>query len=225
MSDLVAIVDDEPDILELVKVNLVNEGFDIKTFTNGNSFLDFIKSRIPDILILDLMLPDINGMELCKRLKRDNEYSNFPIIMLTAKDSEFDKVLGLELGADDYVTKPFSVRELVARVKAVLRRGSQNQENELSLGKNIYINFDTHEVNVEGNKLDLTNTEFDLFRILAENEGSVVSRDNILDRLWGSEKIVTSRTVDVHIRNLRKKLDDYSDIIKNVRGIGYKLIV
>ena len=224
MSQLIAIVDDEPDILELVQVNLEKAGFKTRAFKDAGAFLNFLKNRTPDLLVLDLMLPDINGIELCKKIRESNSYYDFPIIMLTAKDSEFDKVLGLELGADDYITKPFSVRELIARVKEVLRRSKKTtQKKVISIGDAIKIFVDNYEVKLDGNKLDLTNTEFNLLKILAAEKGSVISRKDILEKLWGNDKIVTSRTVDVHIRNLREKLQNHASIIKNVRGVGYKI--
>jgi len=224
MVKLIAIVDDEPDILELVHVNLEKAGYKTKAFRNAKDFLGFIKNKTPDLLILDLMLPDIDGIDLCKKLRQNDSYSDFPIIMLTAKDSEFDKVLGLELGADDYITKPFSVRELIARVKAVLRRSKDEKEKKvISIGNELIINVDNYEVALDGKNIELTNTEFNLLRYLAAEQGSVISREDILTRLWGNDKIVTSRTVDVHIRNLREKLGDHASLIKNVRGVGYKI--
>lgn len=224
MSQLIAIVDDEPDILELVRVNLEKSGFNPRTFKSAEPFLGFLKTKTPDLLILDLMLPDIDGVDLCKKLRQQDEYNDFPIIMLTAKDSEFDKVLGLELGADDYITKPFSVRELIARIKAVLRRSADKKSKKIiTIGDNIKININNYEVKLEGQNINLTNTEFNLLKILALEQGSVISRKKILDKLWGNDKIVTSRTVDVHIRNLREKLRNQASIIKNVRGVGYKI--
>jgi DNA-binding response OmpR family regulator len=224
MVKLIAIVDDEPDILELVHVNLEKAGYKTRTFKNAKAFLDFIKKKTPDLLILDLMLPDIDGIDLCKKLRQNDSYKDFPIIMLTAKDSEFDKVLGLELGADDYITKPFSVRELIARVKAVLRRSKGEKEKKvISIGNELIINVDNYEVALDGKNIELTNTEFNLLKYLAAEQGSVISREDILNRLWGNDKIVTSRTVDVHIRNLREKLGDHASLIKNVRGVGYKI--
>lgn len=224
MSQLIAIVDDEPDILELVQVNVKKSGFKTKAFKDAENFLNFLQDDTPDLLVLDLMLPDINGIDLCKRLRENDQYNDFPIIMLTAKDSEFDKVLGLELGADDYITKPFSVRELIARIKAVLRRSEKTKDKKIiTIGDDLKIYVDNYEVKLDGETLDLTNTEFNLLKILASQQGSVISRKNILEKLWGNDKIVTSRTVDVHIRNLREKLCNYSSLIKNVRGVGYKI--
>jgi two-component system phosphate regulon response regulator PhoB/two-component system alkaline phosphatase synthesis response regulator PhoP len=170
------------------------------------------------------MLPDVDGFEICKHLKKNNEWENIPIIILTAKEDETDKVLGLELGADDYVTKPFSPRELVARVRAVLRRKAAEPKTALvEIGGIITIDSDKHEIKLLGKLIDLTSTEFKILYFLASKPGWVFSRDKILDYLWGQEKAVVDRTIDVHIRHLREKLGEYGNIIKNVRGIGYKL--
>lgn len=224
MKHLIAVVDDEPDILNLVTLHLKKAGYEVAGFLNGNQFYTFLENKIPDLLILDLMLPDIDGFEICKYLKKNNEWEDIPIIMLTAKEDETDKVLGLELGADDYVTKPFSPRELVARVKAVLRRKATEPKTALvEIGDVITIDSDKHEVKLLGEKIDLTSTEFKILYFLASKPGWVFSRDKILDYLWGQEKAVVDRTIDVHIRHLREKLGEYGNLIKNVRGIGYKL--
>lgn len=224
MKKLIAVVDDEPDILNLVTLHLKRAGYEVAGFLNGDQFYAFLENKIPDLLILDLMLPDIDGFEICKHIKKNNEWEDIPIIMLTAKEDETDKVLGLELGADDYVTKPFSPRELVARVKAVLRRKATEPKTVLvEINDVITIDSDKHEVKLLGKKIDLTSTEFKILYFLASKPGWVFSRDKILDYLWGQEKAVIDRTIDVHIRHLREKLGKYGNIIKNVRGIGYKL--
>lgn len=224
MKHLIAVVDDEPDILNLVTLHLKKAGYGVAGFLNGNQFYAFLENKIPDLLILDLMLPDIDGFEICKHLKKKEEWEDIPIIMLTAKEDETDKVLGLELGADDYVTKPFSPRELVARVKAVLRRKATEPKTVLvEINDVITIDSDRHEVKLKGEKIDLTSTEFKILYFLASKPGWVFSRDKILDYLWGQEKAVVDRTIDVHVRHLREKLGEYGDLIKNVRGIGYKL--
>jgi two-component system phosphate regulon response regulator PhoB/two-component system alkaline phosphatase synthesis response regulator PhoP len=224
MARLVAIVDDEPDIVELVSVQFQKAGFEVQGFGDAEAFLEFLEDRIPDIVLLDLMLPDVDGLEICKTLRSEDRWASIPIIMLTARTAETDKVLGLELGADDYVTKPFSPRELVARVKAVLRRGSgQAETNEVRVGRLLAIDSDRYEVRVQGRRVELTPTEFRILRFLASNRGRVFSRDQILDHLWGHEKAVVDRTVDVHIRNIREKLGRAAKLIKNVRGIGYKV--
>jgi len=220
----VAIIDDEPDIVELVSLHLKRAGFDAKGFLNAEDFFDFIGKSTPDLLLLDLMLPDADGFEICKYLKKKDEFASLPIIMLTAKGEETDKVLGLELGADDYVTKPFSPKELVARVKAVLRRQDKEEVlNKITIGDDLTIFPEKHEAYVEGKKIDLTSTEFKILTLLASKKGWVYTRDQILDFLWGQEKAVLDRTVDVHIKHLREKLGKTSRLIKNVRGVGYKL--
>ncbi len=169
------------------------------------------------------MLPDSDGIEICKYLKSKEDLKSIPIIMLTARASETDKVLGLELGADDYVTKPFSPRELVARVKAVLRRKTQDSGKKIKIGDILLIDLNKFEVFAENKKIDLTPTEFRILKILASKKGWVFTRDQILNHLWGEEKAVLDRTIDVHIKNLREKLGKAKKFIKNVRGIGYKV--
>lgn len=220
----VIIVDDEPDIIELVTLHLNKTGYRVRSFENGSSALDYIQQNPPDLIILDLMLPDYDGLELCKMLKKDDKYSSIPVIMLTARNEEMDKVLGLEIGADDYVTKPFSPRELIARIKAVLRRENKFvKSNLLNIGDILEIDLQKYEVFVNKEKVDLTTTEFKILRILAEKRGWVYSRESILDFLGVQEKGVLDRTVDVHIKNLREKLTVAARFIKNIRGVGYKL--
>ena len=223
MNELIAVIDDEPDILELVSLHLTKSNFKVKGFLNAESFFKFLSSRMPDLIILDLMLPDADGIEICKYLKSNQEFSSIPVIMLTARADETDKVLGLELGADDYVTKPFSPRELVARVKAVLRRKTQDSGKKIKIGDILLIDLNKFEVFVENKKIDLTPTEFRILKILASKKGWVFTRDQILDHLWGQEKAVLDRTIDVHIKNLREKLGKAAKFIKNIRGIGYKI--
>ena len=169
------------------------------------------------------MLPDADGIEICKYLKSNQEFSSIPVIMLTARADETDKVLGLELGADDYVTKPFSPRELVARVKAVLRRKTQDSGKKIKIGDILLIDLNKFQAFVENKKIDLTPTEFRILKILASKKGWVFTRDQILDHLWGHDKVVLDRTIDVHIKNLREKLGEAAKFIKNVRGVGYKI--
>jgi len=223
MNELIAVIDDEPDILELVSLHLTKSNFKVKGFLNAESFFKFLSSRMPDLIILDLMLPDSDGIEICKYLKSKEDLKFIPIIMLTARASETDKVLGLELGADDYVTKPFSPRELVARVKAVLRRKTQDSGKKIKIGDILLIDLNKFQVFVENKKIDLTPTEFRILKILASKKGWVFTRDQILDHLWGQEKAVLDRTIDVHIKNLREKLGKAAKFIKNIRGIGYKI--
>jgi two-component system phosphate regulon response regulator PhoB/two-component system alkaline phosphatase synthesis response regulator PhoP len=224
MNELIAIVDDEPDILELVSLHLKKTGFTARGFLDAESFTAFLQDNTPDLIILDLMLPDTDGLDICKDLKKKDASSSIPIIMLTAKGEETDKILGLELGADDYVTKPFSPKELVARVKAVLRRQSREEETKrIELPDKVVLDLEKYEVTAAGKKIDLTTTEFRILQLLASKKGFVYTRDNILDFLWGEEKAVIDRTVDVHIRHLREKLGNAARCIKNVRGVGYKL--
>jgi two-component system phosphate regulon response regulator PhoB/two-component system alkaline phosphatase synthesis response regulator PhoP len=224
VAELVAVVDDEPDIVDLVSVHLEKAGYKARGFEDATGFFRFIEKTVPDLVILDLMLPDVDGLEICRSLKGDPRWSSIPVIMLTARTGETDKVVGLELGADDYVTKPFSPRELVARVRAVLRRRLVDADSgQISLGGVLVIDPERYEARVRGKKIDLTPTEFRILRLLARNRGKVFSRDQILDHLWGHEKAVVDRTVDVHIRNLRQKLGGAARLIQGVRGIGYKV--
>lgn len=221
---LIAIVEDEKDLLELVSFHLKKSNFNVIGFQKGSDFLNYLKKDIPDLLILDLMLPDIDGLEICKYIKRDEVFSKIPVIILTAKGEEVDKIVGLELGADDYITKPFSIKELIARVKAVLRRYQNQTPSEIiEIGGIIKIDIRKHEVYVKGERINLTPTEFKILKILSSKKGWVFSREKILDELWLGEKAVIDRTVDVHIKNLREKLKEGGKFIVNVRGIGYKI--
>jgi DNA-binding response OmpR family regulator len=225
-DNIIAIVDDEEDIVELVSHHLKREGFKVKEFYNGRDFLSYIESVIPDLAVLDIMLPGIDGLEICRILKSKSRTSSLPIIMLTAKATEADVVVGLELGADDYMVKPFSPRELVARVKTILRRASNKEEHTklIRLGS-LSIDKEKFEAAVDGKKIELTTTEFKILEVLAEGQGRVYTRDQLLKkkRLWGDDKLVYDRTIDVHIKNLREKLGKTGSLIKTIRGIGYKL--
>jgi DNA-binding response OmpR family regulator len=225
MNELIAVLDDEPDILELVSVHLQKNRFRVRAFLAAEDFYRFLHSEVPDLILLDLMLSDADGYEVCKFLKKSDRFAATPVIMLTARVTETDKILGLELGADDYVTKPFSPGELVARVKAVLRRaGAPTEELErLDIEGILSLDFQRHEVSVEGKRVELTSTEFRILKLLASKRGWVFSRDKILDHLWGNEKTVVDRTVDVHIKHLREKLGAAAGLIKNMRGVGYKV--
>ena len=222
MSNRIAVVDDEPDIIHLVSIHLKKAGYGVDSFLNGSSLLKFLSTNTPDLVILDLMLPDLDGFEICRMMKNDTKYSSIPIIMLTAKGQERDKVTGLDLGADDYLTKPFSPKELIARIKAVLRRTTTSKQMTLSIG-NLSIDPERFEVMIEQKPVILTPVEFKILLLLVQNHGKVFSRERILDHLWGNEKTVVDRTVDVHIKNLRDKLGPAEDLIKNIRGVGYKL--
>lgn len=224
-EEKILIVDDEENIRELIKFNLDNNGYRTILADNGLDALKKVKSENPQLILLDVMLPTMDGYDVCKEIRRDNAISSTPIIMITAKGEEFDKVLGLELGADDYITKPFSIRELIARVKAILRRTNIKPiDNSYNFG-NVNINFEKHEITKDGVKIELTLKEFELLQILIKNKGRVMTRDFLLDEIWGYEYIGETRTVDVHIRHLRQKIeeDDKSPkYIETIRGIGYR---
>jgi len=227
MNEKIAVLDDEEDIVELVSVHLKKNSYIPKEFYTAKDLFSYLSSEIPDLIVLDLMLPDMDGLDICRKIKNDPRLKNIPIIMLTAKQDESDKIIGLEFGADDYVTKPFSPKELMARVKAVLRRGKDIKENDkaiIEIDKLIKIDLQKYEVLDKNNqKIELTNTEFRILQILSQKRGWVFSREKLLDALWGEEKYVIDRTIDVHITHLREKLGEAGNLIKNVRGVGYKL--
>ena len=224
MHEKIYIVEDESDIAELLKIHLEKNGYVPKAFSSAEKFFKRLESELPDLLLLDLMLPDMDGLEICKKLRADSRTADLPIIILSAKGDETDKVLGLEFGADDYIVKPFSPRELIARVKVIFRRTVQQAEGSiLKAGELMEIDLGKHVVRVQGKPVELTSSEFKILTILAEKPGWVFSREKILDRIWGYEKAVIDRTVDVHIRHLREKLGPAADAIKNIRGVGYKL--
>ena len=225
-NEKILVVDDEEHIAELINYNLTNNGYKVIIANNG---IDAVKVAIeekPSLILLDLMIPGKDGYDVCKEIRSNSEIRNTPIIMLTAKSEELDKILGLELGADDYITKPFSVRELLARVKAVLRRVSivEPENNILTFG-DLVANFDKREILIKDKKLDLTLKEFELLEILIRNKGKILTRDTLLDKIWGYEYIGETRTVDVHIRYLRKKIeadDKNPKFIETIRGVGYR---
>lgn len=226
-KEKILIVDDEEHIIELLKFNLLNAGYDVFTANDGVEAVKIARAEKPNLLLLDLMLPGIDGFDVCKEIKRDNEMKKTSIIMLTAKGEELDKILGLELGADDYITKPFSVRELLARVKAVLRRTNSFNEMDEDVyeSKNLKVDFERHEVYINNEKIDLTLKEFELLQILIKNKGKILKRETLLDKIWGYEYIGETRTVDVHIRYLRKKIeedDKNPKYIETIRGVGYR---
>jgi DNA-binding response OmpR family regulator len=223
MAALIAALDDEADILELLKVSLEKAGYRFAGFEEAEDLFRFLGREKPDLILLDLMLPGTDGLEVCRHIRRTEGLAGTPIIMLTARGDESDKVVGLELGADDYVTKPFSVRELIARIHAVLRRPAGSEPARRIIVGPLVVDLDRFEVLVSGVKTDLTATEFKILQLLASRRGRVFTRDQILDFLWGQDKAVIDRTVDVHIRNLREKLGPAGSLIKNVRGVGYKL--
>ena len=224
-GEKILVVDDEEHILELIRFNLEKNGYKVICADNGIEAIKLVKDQLPQLMLLDLMLPGMDGLDVCKEIRRDSSMSNMPIIMITAKGEEIDKIIGLELGADDYITKPFSVRELVARIKAILRRTNmQLVEKTFNIG-NLDIDFGKHEVIKGESKVDLTLKEFELLEILIKNKGRVMTRDFLLDKIWGYEYLGETRTVDVHIRHLRQKIEDDDKnpvYIQTIRGIGYR---
>jgi two-component system alkaline phosphatase synthesis response regulator PhoP len=228
MASRILVADDEKDIVELIAFNLAKEGFDVIKAYDGEATLELARSGNPDLLLLDLMLPGIPGLDLCRMLRRDPRTMALPIIMVTARGDEVDRVLGLEMGADDYVTKPFSVRELVARVRAVLRRRMEQKTppEEIIDGGLLRINLSTCEVSVGDRRVDLSAKELRLLAFLARRPGRVYTRDQILEQVWGDEVYVEPRTVDVHIKRLRARIEENPEkprLIQTVRGIGYRL--
>jgi phosphate regulon transcriptional regulator PhoB len=228
MANRVLIVDDEKDIVDLIAFNLGKEGYEILKAYDGERALELARAKAPHLIILDLMLPGIQGLEVCRLIRKDRKTAAIPVIMLTAKGDEVDRVLGLEIGADDYVTKPFSVKELAARVRAVLRRSerrSGTEEEETFEFKGLRIDYRSYEVSVDGRKAHLSPTELKILKFLSRNPGRVFSRDQLLDRVWGDEAFVEPRTVDVHIRRLRAQIEKNPEkprYIFTVRGAGYK---
>ncbi len=220
----ILVVEDEEAIRELVRYNLNREGYSVQEAESGEQALQFTKNKLPDLVILDLMLPEIDGLEVCKRLKSDTRTQHIPIVMLTAKGEEADIVTGLELGADDYITKPFSPRVLVARVRALLRRNKQEEVSKTDTIQvhNMVIHPGRHEVLVEDVPVNLTHTEFQVLHLLARRPGWVFTRYQIVDAVHGDDYAVTDRSVDVQIVGLRKKLGDAGKYINTVRGVGYR---
>lgn len=222
----ILVVEDEENIRQLLRYNLEKEGFQILEANDGLLGIKIALIEKPELVILDLMLPGADGLEVCRTLKKNMGTAAIPIIMLTAKAEEIDKVIGLELGADDYMTKPFSPRELVARVKAVLRRSQKetSQSGELSVGR-LKFNFSRYEVHLGGAKLELTPKEYELLKMLATNLGKVFTREQLLEKVWGYEYFGDTRTVDVHVRHLRAKLSidpEAADAVETIRGYGYR---
>ena len=223
----ILIVDDEKDIAELISYNLEKEGFFVLKAYDGEAALRKVKAQKPDLIILDLMLPEISGLDVCKAVRNSSETANIPIIMLTAKAEEIDKIIGLDMGADDYITKPFGIKELIARVRAMLRRRDNNkirQREEFKYG-GLVINYVSYEVFVDGEKVTLSPTELKLIFFFSRNPGRVYTRNQILDHVWGDDTFVTPRAVDVHVKRLRSQIEkdiENPQYIITVRGIGYK---
>ena len=223
MTNKVFIVEDEPDLRDTLKYNFENEGFLVESFANGESFIDFIEKKKPNLVVLDLMLPGLSGLDVCRELRSNDKYDDISVIMLTAKSEEIDRIVGFELGADDYVTKPFSVRELILRVKVLLKKRADNPSDEqiLEFGP-ISMNLEAHDVSINGESILLTALEFKLLKHLLKRKGRVQTRDQLLGDVWGYSSEVTTRTVDTHIKRLREKLGKTGDFIQTIRGVGYR---
>ncbi len=224
MASKILIIEDEPDVVDIIQLGLRGAGLKTISASDGESGLRKAREENPDLVILDLMIPKLSGLEVCKNLRKDPATSSLPVIMLTAKADEVDRIVGLELGADDYVTKPFSPRELVLRVNSILRRVTQSSEKieRLNIGE-LVVDLGRHEVLVKGEKIILTATEFRLLTVLMERRGRVQSRDRLLNDVWGYESVIDTRTVDTHVRRLREKLGDLADYVETIRGVGYRM--
>ena len=220
---MIVCVEDELNIQELIVYTLNSTGYKATGVSNGVQLDEFLKLQIPELILLDLMLPDESGLEILKRLRENKRTKDIPVIILTAKSSEMDKILGLDSGADDYITKPFSMLELISRIKAVLRRTSKESTSVLVF-RDLKMDLSKHIVMVEDEKITLTLKEYELLKKLMQNPGVVCSRDMLLDEIWGYDYYGESRTVDVHIRTLRSKLGKAETYIETIRGVGYKLI-
>ena len=224
MKPIILVIDDEPDAVELIEFNLKDAGFEVITAVDGAEALKKARRVLPQLILLDVMLPEVDGLEVCKILRRDPNTAAIPIIMLTAKAGEIDRVLGLELGADDYITKPFSPRELVLRVKNMLRRGQAPEEkaDQIRVGE-LFLDISRHLVTVRGRPVELTATEFKLITVLAQRRGRVQSREQLLRDVWGYDSLIDTRTVDTHMRRLREKLGPLAKYLETVRGVGYRV--
>ncbi|MDD5593182.1 MAG: response regulator [Candidatus Margulisbacteria bacterium] len=223
----ILVIEDEKDIVETLEYNLKKEGYKVAKAYDGPTGLRLAEEKIPSLVLLDLMLPGLDGLEVCRRIKKNPKTSAIPVIMLTAKGSETDKVVGLELGADDYIVKPFSIKELIARIKTILRRYEKPAEMPKAVikFKDLEIDTDKHEVRAAGKLIELTAKEFQLLLYLAENKERVFSRERLLDSVWGIDVAIETRTVDVHMRRLREKLGKAGDHLVTLRGVGYKFHV
>lgn len=225
----VLIVEDEPEIADLIRFHAERDGFDARVARSGREALEAVADRTPDVVSLDIMLPDLDGLEVCRRLKRNPSTAGLPIVIVSAKGEEAEVVAGLELGADDYVTKPFSPRVLIARLRAVLRRREENDGGDSATGhlrlngSSIDIDDERHVVRANGDKVDLTITEFRLLHFLAQRPGFVRTRDQIVAAIRGEGTVLSSRAIDVHVASLRRKLGDAGDVIETVRGVGYRV--
>ncbi len=221
---IVLVVDDEKDIVQLIRYNLEREGFKVEAASDGNEALKKANEVKPDLILLDIMLPGKDGYEVMKSLNQNEKTANIPVIFLTAKSAEFDEVLGLELGADDYIVKPISPRKLISRIRAVLRRSEGVKTDEgknIDFGK-ILIDRESYLVKIKGEQIFFPRKEFEILYYLASHEGKVISRETLLSRIWGADVYVGDRTVDVHIRKIREKLGEQADMIETIKGVGYK---
>jgi phosphate regulon transcriptional regulator PhoB len=229
MYKKILIVEDEHDVIKLLKYNLEKEGFRVNYTTDGSLALAEIRRDEPDLIILDLMLPGLDGLEICRQIRRNERYSALPLLMLTARGEESDRVVGLEMGADDYVTKPFSMRELIARVRALLRRREPAGAPKTTVQRgNLVIDPGAHNVSVDGRRVELSALEFRLLHYLASHPGMVFSRDQLLDRVWGNDRTVTPRSVDVYVRRVREKIEREPQspiFIQTVHGVGYRFAI
>ena len=223
MTKSILIVEDEADIMKLIDWHLRSEGYATYTAADGSKGLDIALKKIPDLILLDLILPGMEGLEVCKSLKRNSKTQNIPVVMLTAKGEAVDRIVGFELGADDYIVKPFSPRELILRIRAILRRQEKAPaEERLLIYQDLWIDLESYRVWLKEEELKLTVTEFNLLMELIQNQGKVRTRDQLLDRVWGYQFDGYARTVDTHIRRLRQKIGPYAEMIETVRGIGYR---
>jgi two-component system phosphate regulon response regulator PhoB len=218
----ILIVEDDPDIQELIRFNLEKAGYQTFRAENGEEALLLAKKQTPDLIILDLLLPEMDGLEVCRRIRRDTTLQHIPIIMVTAKGEEMDRVVGLELGADDYVVKPFSIRELILRIQKVLDRREKKETSPVLKADSLVLDPEAYTVTLEGKPLDLTATEFKLLAHLMRTRGRVQTREILLDKVWGYSFEGYSRTIDTHIRRIRIKLGNHQDLIETVRGVGYR---
>ena len=218
-------VEDDNSIRDLMIYTLNSAGFEAKGFAEGESFFEALQEQKPDLIMLDVMLPGDDGITILKKLKAQSNIAHIPVIMATAKGTEFDKVIGLDMGADDYLTKPFGMMEMIARIKAVLRRSMPKEELNVLLAGKLELNLNEHTVTVSGKRVQLTLKEFEMLRIFMEHIGRVYTRDQLLSKIWGADYIGETRTVDVHIGTLRTKLAECGDYIQTVRGVGYRMEV
>lgn len=222
----IIVVEDEPDLVDVVTYNLEREGYSVLASQRGDEGLNLVRSKAPDLVLLDLMLPGMDGLSICRQMKSDSSMREIPIIIASAKGEESDVVIGLEMGADDYLAKPFSPRELLARIRAVLRRGAPTADvrDDRIVIRDLVIDSRKHEVKINDGVVSLTSTEFKLLHHLASSKGRAFSREQLLNRVVGMGVVVVDRNIDVHIRALRKKLGNHSDMIQTIRGVGYRFV-